>query len=318
MSLLVIAPTRELAQQIAAECDKVTAFCNPRLECHLAFGGSNKKSYLNRFMKGKPSILVATPGRLLDYLQEDEVRSKFSDIRSVVLDEADTMLDRGFLVEITKILEILPKKEAPQLAGYVLQRDNAPEDRCRPAPRPEEGLLAAVDRVGGRDAHHRYCASVPHRGAGHRGRHSVPVHSARLRGARQPQAEGCHLQLDGSERPAAVRAVRGAKAFLPRELPVYQMHSRMSQPARTKTVNAFKLTDSGLLFASDVVGRGMDFLTSAWWCRRASPMNKEQYVHRVGRTGRAGKDRESGDDHVAGGGPVCEQVQEFPISMSTL
>jgi ATP-dependent RNA helicase MSS116, mitochondrial len=75
----------------------------------------------------------------------------------------------------------------------------------------------------------------------------------------------------------------------PGNLPKHQMHSRMSQTARNKTVDAFKQADRGLLFASDVVGRGMDFPDIGLVVQIGIPMNSEQYVHRVGRTGRAGK-----------------------------
>jgi ATP-dependent RNA helicase MSS116 len=75
----------------------------------------------------------------------------------------------------------------------------------------------------------------------------------------------------------------------PPKLPVFQMHSRMSQTQRTRTVDEFKATDRGLMFASDVVGRGMDFPDISLVVQIGVPGEKDQYVHRVGRTGRAGK-----------------------------
>ena len=95
MSILVLSPTRELALQIAAEANLLVSRINPRLQVHTAFGGTAKVSILAKFKRGDPKILIATPGRLNDYLSEKEVVSRFQSIRTVVLDEADRMLDQG-------------------------------------------------------------------------------------------------------------------------------------------------------------------------------------------------------------------------------
>lgn len=73
------------------------------LEVHTAFGGTAKASSLNKFIRGDPKILVATPGRLNDYLQEDDVRVRFKGMKTLVLDEADRMLDQGFLPDVLKV-----------------------------------------------------------------------------------------------------------------------------------------------------------------------------------------------------------------------
>ncbi|KAL8863790.1 MAG: hypothetical protein Q9198_010335 [Flavoplaca austrocitrina] len=95
VSILVLSPTRELALQIAAEANLLVSKINPRLEVHTAFGGTAKASILAKFKRGDPKILIATPGRLNDYLGEEDVMSRFQSIRTVVLDEADRMLDQG-------------------------------------------------------------------------------------------------------------------------------------------------------------------------------------------------------------------------------
>jgi ATP-dependent RNA helicase MSS116 len=110
VGILIISPTRELAMQIAKECDQLTASLSKRIDCHTAFGGTAKESRLNKFMKGNPTVLVATPGRLDDYLSASVVRSKFSNIRTVILDEADTMLEAGFLIAVKQILKKIPPK----------------------------------------------------------------------------------------------------------------------------------------------------------------------------------------------------------------
>lgn len=112
VGILILSPTRELALQIAKECDQITALLPQRLECHTAFGGTARASNLNKFLNGKPTVLVATPGRLNDYLTEERARVKFQDIRTLILDEADTMLEQGFLLAIKDILKRLPPKNA--------------------------------------------------------------------------------------------------------------------------------------------------------------------------------------------------------------
>lgn len=95
VSILVMSPTRELALQIAAEAKLLVSKLQPTFEVHTAFGGTARASNLSNFKKGDPKILIATPGRLNDYLSDEEVAPRFKSIRSLVLDEADRMLDQG-------------------------------------------------------------------------------------------------------------------------------------------------------------------------------------------------------------------------------
>ena len=111
VGILVICPTRELALQIAKEADGITACLARKMECHTAFGGTARASNLNKFLNGNPTILVATPGRLNDLLGEESVRERFTHIKTVILDEADRMLDQGFAPDIHKVLRRLPSKQ---------------------------------------------------------------------------------------------------------------------------------------------------------------------------------------------------------------
>ena len=90
-----MSPTRELALQIAAEAERLVAKLKRPLEVHTAFGGTAKNSALAKFINGDPKILVATPGRLNDYLSELDVRKRFTGMKTLILDEADRMLDQG-------------------------------------------------------------------------------------------------------------------------------------------------------------------------------------------------------------------------------
>ena len=317
VSILVVAPTRELAQQIATECDKVTAFCAPRLECHLAFGGSNKKSHLNKFMKGKPSILVATPGRLLDYLSEEPVRAKFSSMQSLVLDEADTMLDRGFLEDIIKILNILPKKETAKWQGMCFSATMPPKinavlhhvlkPSCTHLSTVSESETPTIDSVP------QSLITVP-------GIEEVipTLYTLLAQETAKNQKLKAVVFSSTARNAQLLHELFEQKGVSPANLPVHQMHSRMSQPARTKTVDAFKSADRGLLFASDVVGRGMDFPDIGLVVQIGLPMNKEQYVHRVGRTGRAGKTGQAVIIMTPEERPFVTKHRDFPIQNATM
>ena len=117
VAILILCPTRELALQIAAEATQLVCKLRTPLQVHTAFGGTGKASALNKFMHGDPKILVATPGRLNDYLSEADVRAKFERMKTLILDEADRMLDAGFLPDVLKILNALPSKKYGQWQG---------------------------------------------------------------------------------------------------------------------------------------------------------------------------------------------------------
>ena len=95
MAVLILSPTRELALQIAAEGLLLVSKAKRLLEIHTAFGGTKRESNLAKFMNGDPKILVATPGRLNDYLGESKIREKFGSLQTLILDEADAMLEAG-------------------------------------------------------------------------------------------------------------------------------------------------------------------------------------------------------------------------------
>lgn len=288
VSLLIMAPTRELAQQIADECDRLTSLCQPRLECHVAVGGSNKKAVLGKFLKGKPSILVATPGRLTDYLSEAATREKFSKLRIVVLDEADRMLDQGFAPAIIKILTQIPPKAQAGWQGMCFSATMPPAINkvLHLVLKPDHIKITTIEEGGEPtvDAIPQSVIPVPSIDDVLPALHSLLAHE-------QTSGSVKAVVFCSTARQAGLLyqlfAAPGNAA--PGRLPVFQMHSRMSQPARNRTVEDFKVAKSGVMFASDVVGRGMDFPDIGLVVQIGLPSDSEQYVHRVGRTGRAGK-----------------------------
>jgi ATP-dependent RNA helicase MSS116 len=241
---------------------------------------------MKAFINGNPTILVATPGRLDDILGEEHVRERFTHLKTVILDEADQMLDAGFAPAVKKILRRIP----PKSDGW--------QGMCFSATLPREVLdIAKIVLFPG----FTHISTVDP--------NEVPTHE------RVPQfysvvpavgdtfkALSALIQEEYNQDPTDFKAIvfgttaNGVgllydlyKQALP-QFQVYELHSRMSQPMRTRTTTQFKEAKGGILFASDVVGRGMDFPNVGLVIQLGLPSTTEQYVHRVGRTARAGKD----------------------------
>lgn len=283
VAILIITPTRELAQQIAKSCDQLTSQLATPLECHIAVGGTARASALSRFMKGAPSILVATPGRLKDYLSEGPTAQKLSSIQSLVLDEADTMLESGFIADVKQILQLIP----PKRAGW--------QGMCFSATVPPKvkDVVSVVLKPG-----YTSISTIE--------KNEAPTHE------RVPQyhilmpsvadtfttlASLLKLEIKGSSKIIVFGVTANMVALFAgvfsqglTPLKVFEIHSRLNQSARTKTTAQFKEAATGILFASDVIGRGMDFPNVDLVIQVGLPSNGEQYVHRVGRTARAGND----------------------------
>ncbi|RAL08758.1 DEAD-domain-containing protein [Aspergillus homomorphus CBS 101889] len=289
VAVLIITPTRELAQQIAQSCNALTSQLTGgnKIECHTAVGGTAKEATLNKFMKGDPKVLVATPGRLEDYLSDGAVAKRLQNVRTIVLDEADTMLEVGFLGAVKNILAKLPSKAQ---AGW--------QGMCFSATLPEK--VKEVVNVVLKDGYHHISTVDPNETPTHE---RVPQFSLTVRGvedtftgllallseeiadstgSKKIIVFGATAHLVGLMSDTVGQALKG--------VPVSRIHSRLSQAARTRTVQEFREAKQGVLFASDVVGRGLDFPNVDLVIQVGAPPAAAQYVHRVGRTGRAGND----------------------------
>lgn len=284
VGILIVTPTRELAQQIAVSCDQLTATLARRLECHIAVGGTARASALSRFLKGSPSILVATPGRLKDYLSEAAPARKLAHIRTLVLDEADTMLDSGFLADIRAILQLIPSKATAKWQGMCFSATVPPRVR---------DVVNVVLNPG----YHTICTIAKDEAPTHE---RVPQYHVPIDSVASTFTTLAAL-LEREARTNAKIIVFGVTANLVAlmarafsqgltTLPVFEIHSRLNQSARTRTTTQFKDARAGVLFASDVIGRGMDFPNVDLVIQVGIPASGEQYVHRVGRTARAGSD----------------------------
>ena len=262
---LVIAPTRELADQVAASVDKYAK--HTLLRSMVVFGGVDIKPQTAELRKGV-EVLVATPGRLLDHIESKTVI--LNQVEYVVLDEADRMLDIGFLPDLQRILSYLPKErqtllfsatfspEIKRLASSYLQ-DPLTVEVARP-----NATASTVEQI------FYSCTDDDKRG----------IVRKILRERNLSQA----LIFVNSKLGAA----RLARSFERDGLNTQALHGDKSQDERLKALAAFKAGEVDLLVATDVAARGLDIIDLPAVFNFDVPFNAEDYVHRIGRTGRAG------------------------------
>ena len=264
--VLILTPTRELASQIHEHIE-VLARHTP-LKSATVFGGV-KPAAQERALKAGVDIVVATPGRLLDLMQHPW--ANFSDLEFLVLDEGDRMLDMGFLPDVRRILAQLPKKRQTMLFSATLPRqivqlsrdflnDPARIDVERQS-KPAVGITQAI----------------------------LPV----------PE----HLKTDLLKEMIAKGYVETALVFTRTKhranrlwqkldkagIACERIHGNRSQPQREKALAAFKHGKIRILVATDIAARGIDVEALPHVINFDVPVQAEDYIHRVGRTARAGK-----------------------------
>ena len=263
--LLIIAPTRELAAQIHESVKQYGS--NLPLRSAVVFGGVGMQPQIDRLRKGV-DILIATPGRLLDHLQRDNLR--LDRVESVVLDEADRMLDMGFIHDIRKLMGKLPPKrqtllfsatfsrEIRQLAGGMLQQpvevDVAPQSSAADT---VEQSIYRLEKAEKRPLLSRLIREGDWQ--------QVLVFTRTKHGANNLSKQ---LDKDGLSTAA--------------------IHGNKSQTARTRALDGFKKGRVRVLVATDIAARGLDIDQLPHVVNFDLPHVAEDYVHRIGRTGRAG------------------------------
>jgi ATP-dependent RNA helicase RhlE len=262
---LVLTPTRELAAQV--QNSVMTYGKYVQLRSAVVFGGVNISPQMMKLRRGV-DVLVATPGRLLDLYHQNAVR--FNEIEILVLDEADRMLDMGFIHDIKKIMALMPKQrqnlmfsatfsnEIRQLAKSItnnpIEIDVAPRNTT---------IKAIMQKI-------------------------LPVDKAR-------KAELLsHLIRTENWSQVLVfsRTKHGADKLVKRlkrdSIHAAAIHGNKSQPQRTKALAGFKQNKIQILVATDIASRGIDIIQLAHVVNFDLPNVPEDYIHRIGRTGRAG------------------------------
>lgn len=262
---LVLTPTRELAIQIAESFEKYGGYTH--LKFAAIFGGVSAKPQISA-LRGGLDILVATPGRLNDLLNQHEVDLRY--VETFVLDEADRMLDMGFIHDVRKVIQWLPIErqtlffsatmppEVEKLAGSLLK------DHVTVEVTPVSSTVDSIDQtvyfVDKENKRHLLAHILKHEDYP-----SVLVFTRTKHGADRVVKDLQRLKI----KCAAI-------------------HGNKSQGARQTALNGFKFGELRVLVATDIAARGIDIDSLACVVNYDIPNISETYVHRIGRTGRAG------------------------------
>jgi len=262
---LVLTPTRELAIQIGEAIEQLGRYCS--LVSGSLVGGVSYGPQ-HRMLRKPLDILVATPGRLLDHLDQGTV--DFSRLEVFVLDEADRMLDMGFIRPVRTIAATLPGKRQTLLFSATLEGEVLSVAKALMS-RPER-IQLAVNREPHADiAQHMHEADD----AGHKRR--LLAHY--LAQPALTQALVFTATKHGAKRMARRLDAEGHSAA--------SLHGNMSQAARRRTVEQMRRGRIRVLVATDVAARGLDIRTISHVINFDLPTVAEDYIHRIGRTGRA-------------------------------
>jgi ATP-dependent RNA helicase RhlE len=267
---LVLTPTRELAAQVE-ESVRMYGKHLP-LKSMMMFGGVNINPQIKQ-LHGRVDILVATPGRLLDHLQQKTV--DLSHVEILVLDEADRMLDMGFIRDIKRVIAVLPKKRQNLLFSATFS------DEIKLL---ADGLLTnpALIEVARRN---QTAELIEQR--------VYPVDRERKRDLLT------HLIKENNWFQVLVftRTKHGANNLADHlnknDIPAMAIHGNKSQAARTRALAEFKTAKLQVLVATDIAARGIDIIELPHVVNYELPNVAEDYVHRIGRTGRAGSSGEA-------------------------
>ncbi len=263
---LILAPTRELAMQVYESVKTYSKHLPLRSVC--IYGGVDIKPQIAELREGR-EIVVATPGRLLDHVEQKSVH--FNQVELVVLDEADRMLDMGFIPDIRRILALLPTSRQSLLFSATFSNEiKKLADTMLKAPKLIE--VARRNQVNDTITHRVHPVSTDNK------RHLL-LHL--LREAELKQVLVFVGTKFGTSRLASWLDRQGIKADA--------IHGDKSQAQRTDALEAFKAGTIQVLVATDVAARGLDIDDLPHVINYELPHTAEDYVHRIGRTGRAGK-----------------------------
>jgi ATP-dependent RNA helicase MSS116 len=298
---LIISPTRELAEQIADEARKLCRDTNVIVQA--AVGGTMKNQMLRATQMQGCHILVGTPGRLQDILGDPSTGIQAPGLDCFVLDEADRLLDAGFWPEVQNILNMLPdprqKDRQTLMFSATMPRGviSIAEETLKPGYEFVSTVLEdeapTIDRV-------------PQKVVRVEGFENMlpALYELAVRETRAAEESGgrpfkaivffnstAEVTLATAIFQNLRRTSQNGRAFLSRT-PVTEIHSKLTQAQRTRASQDFKRVPGGMLFSSDVTARGMDFPNVTHVIQVGVPSSTETYVHRIGRTGRAGKEGE--------------------------
>ena len=263
---LILAPTRELAMQVAEEFNFINKFL--KLQMALLIGGVSFTEQDNKLAKGV-DVLVATPGRLIDHMERGKVIIK--DVKILIIDEADRMLDMGFIPDIMKINKLLPRIRQTLFFSATLSNEITSIGK---------NLLINPKEI----TINPYSST------------SSNIDSYFFNAFNKNKLDDLKILLDIDLFKSAVifcnkkNDINKVNTFLKKNnYKTVCLHGDMDQSSRTNSLEEFKNKTADILVASDVAARGIDIKDLSHVFNYDVPNNPEDYVHRIGRTGRAGK-----------------------------
>jgi superfamily II DNA/RNA helicase len=266
---LVIAPTRELADQVAASFEKYAK--GQKLTWALLIGGVSFDEQLKKLDRGV-DVLIATPGRLLDHFERGKLL--LTGVQIMVVDEADRMLDMGFIPDIERIFKMTPAKKQtlffsatmpPEITRLTKQFLNDPvRIEATPPATTATTISQHIARIASSDPKAKRLAL------------RTLVGAADVRNG-----------IVFCNRKSEVDTV--AKSLKTHGFDAAPIHGDLDQSTRTRTLESFRKGELRLLVASDVAARGLDIPDVSHVFNYDVPHHADDYVHRIGRTGRAGK-----------------------------
>ena len=264
--VLVITPTRELASQVSEELTRLGSFLKVRTAT--IYGGKSFFTQIDAVRRGA-QIVVATPGRLLDLLQGNKL-GNFAPFL-VVIDEADEMLDMGFLEDLQAIFEFLPKKR--QTLMFSATMPPAIQALAKKILNSPIVVKAAQKQATNEDINQHYCVLQDHE------RDEAII---RLFEAKEftKSIIFCKTKKE-VDRLSQVLTQRGQAAN--------GLHGDMEQSQREQVIQGFRAGKSKILVATDIAARGINIIDVSHVINYHIPFDAENYVHRIGRTGRAGR-----------------------------
>ncbi|PKS09082.1 hypothetical protein jhhlp_003696 [Lomentospora prolificans] len=297
---IVISPTRELAEQIGEEAKALVRHTG--LVVQLAVGGQRKDAMLRNVQRNGCHLLVATPGRLKDILEDEYSGVEAPNLAALVLDEADRMLDVGFSETLKDIQKMLPDvgqkerqtllfsatipKDVVGLAKAMVRRDKFEfiqtirPDEALTHERIPQKVVVAPSQVNVFPALYELIDREVAK--------SKETPNARPFKAIVYYSLTTMVDLAVQVDSTIKRLRRGTHDY-PR---TYYIHGQLKQGQRTAAADAFRRAKSAVLISSDVTARGMDFPDVTHVIQVGPPVSREQYIHRLGRTGRQDKDGE--------------------------
>uniref|UniRef100_A0A1S3ZUU9 ATP-dependent RNA helicase n=3 Tax=Nicotiana TaxID=4085 RepID=A0A1S3ZUU9_TOBAC len=280
IDVLILCPTRELASQIAAEANVLLKY-HESIGVQTLVGGTRFKEDQKRLESNPCQIIVATPGRLLDHIENKSgFSTRLMGLKMLILDEADHLLDLGFRKDIEKLVDCLPRKrqsllfsatvpkEVRRVSQLVLKREHGYVDTVglglETNPKVKQFYLVAPHEHHFQLVHHLLTSHIS----------EVPDYKVIV---------FCTTAMMTSLMFSLFREMK---------MNVREIHSRKPQLYRTRISDEFKETKRVILITSDVSARGMNYPDVTLVIQIGIPVDREQYIHRLGRTGREGKEGE--------------------------